>query len=753
MTGQSAGDLLRRAGELADVGNEPSRHTVASYERRWRQWQRFADHYDIAALPADAVHVAAFVVARAKAGVSPSGIAANLSAIGWFHARLNRELVGVTETARLVLRNIERTRPGRALSPAPVLSVGALAAMVRRPARQARSRSTGLMRALLEAPPRQLMLVTARDVLLGPGGAWVEVALPAVPPTPKRRALAGRVVRLWATRSILDCPVEAMTALVAETALGGQLFERTLLYKNHASFDDSATVTLRIAARNRALVAVGYAGALRMEELSTARVEHLEPVGDGYRLVLPRTKTSRNGRAEAVALMPDGSPFDVVRLLNRWLELRGDHDGPLFHNVHHHTDLDRGMEPGEVRDAIRDLATAVGLAKTVSGYSLRRSWATHTYLRDRDAIGRISLQLRHVLISTTVRYIEDLECNLLNPAEFLSAEVVTAGPGGVSAPAKNLGFTAEPLDVLVGEALGSLRVAAGQSPGALRGITAYWRRWEHWAQGHGLVSFPAEAVHVLLFAAARAEEGVAPNTLRANLRAIQQVHDEAGVTTVGFVRLAADVIAGVERGRVAPRKRAPVLPVGDLERMARFAGDLGETDLTALRDVLMLVVGYTAGLRVEDLYQARLEHLEATSAGYVLRLAGRGPGAVLLAPRDDGLDPVAAIELWRERTGLRAGPLLPVVPLRQPSRPMSKDAIVDRLARLAARAGCTIRPTGESLRRSWATHAYEAGLDLLSINRHLRQRHYDNGRSLGPSLSPWPDNPARRLNAGDGTSE
>lgn len=85
----------------------------------------------------------------------------------------------------------------------------------------------------------------------------------------------------------------------------------------------------------------------------------------------------------------------------------------MFCNLHHHTDLDRGMTPDEIRGTIRDLAVAVGLSKTVSGYSLRRSWATHSYLRDRNAIGPISLQLRHERISTTVRYIEDLECHLL----------------------------------------------------------------------------------------------------------------------------------------------------------------------------------------------------------------------------------------------------------------------------------------------------------------------------------------------------
>ena len=50
------GVLAECAGDLAEIDDEPS--------RRWRQ--RFADRFGIAALTADPMHVAAFVVARAR---------------------------------------------------------------------------------------------------------------------------------------------------------------------------------------------------------------------------------------------------------------------------------------------------------------------------------------------------------------------------------------------------------------------------------------------------------------------------------------------------------------------------------------------------------------------------------------------------------------------------------------------------------------------------------------------------------------
>lgn len=759
MAGSRVERLGQQAADLAAVGDAPSAHTVASYERRWRQWQAFADHHGLVALPADPVHVAAFTVARSKAGVSPSGVSANLSAVAWFHARADRAQPDVTEAARSVARVLAKSGPARPLSPAPVLSVGALEAMVRLPMQQSRVRAARVVRVISGLRPRRLLGLRIEDVTFGPQGRWVELALPAVPAAANWPALPATTVRLEAGRTIVDCPVEAMRALVAD-ASGGHPFDEKLVYGNARfqvdPFDPANAIPARIAARNRALVGVGYGGALRVEELSVARVEDLEPVGNGYRLRFGVTKTSRDGRTEAVRIEPAEGVLDPVRLLDGWLAVRGDSDGPLFHNLHHHTDLERGLTTGEMRSILRDQAVAVGLPKTVSGYSLRRSWATHTYLRDPASIGQVSLQLRHTRIDTTMRYIEDLGSHLLDAEQVLSSDVVLAGPGGVSAPAKNLGFASDPLDSLVAEAIAALRVPAGLAPATVGQIAHYWSGWERWCAEQGFPAFPAEPSHVLLFAAKRAEDGIAANTLRAQLKAIQRVHDDNGVPTVGFTRVAFEIVAGLERGGVAARRQAPVIPVGDLLGMAEAARREGAGDLKALRDLVMVCVGYAGGLRADDLCRARLEWLERVPSGYVLRLAasklnqdGRRPEGVLLPARADVLDPVAAIDAWQERTGLVEGPLLPSLPLGARNRPMAREGVGDRLARLAARTGSSVRPTGHSLRRSWATHAYEAGLDLLSISRQLRHRRVTGTRTYVESLTPWPDNPSALLADGD----
>jgi hypothetical protein len=85
--------------------------------------------YGVSVLPADPEHVAAFVVGRFRAGVGVQALSANLSSVRWFHKRADVS-VDVTVGARGVLNLLAKSQPV-AVSPAPVLSVGALLAMVR----------------------------------------------------------------------------------------------------------------------------------------------------------------------------------------------------------------------------------------------------------------------------------------------------------------------------------------------------------------------------------------------------------------------------------------------------------------------------------------------------------------------------------------------------------------------------------------------------------------------------------------------
>ena len=85
--------------------------------------------------------------------------------------------------------------------------------------------------------------------------------------------------------------------------------------------------------RDRALLLVGFAGALRRSELAGIQVEHLEESQRGWRLTLPRSKGDRHGRGVTVPLPYGVTENCPVRALRRWLSAGGIASGPVFRRI------------------------------------------------------------------------------------------------------------------------------------------------------------------------------------------------------------------------------------------------------------------------------------------------------------------------------------------------------------------------------------------------------------------------------------
>jgi integrase len=721
-------------------------------------WQAFADHHRVSALPADPLDVAAFVVARRDAGVSRDGIAANLSAVAWFHGRSGPGMGDVTAAGRAVLKAASRDGAGRPRRPAPVLSVGALLAMAGvLPAQGASFAARVLRWSLPSVKPRQLAAVTGADVSVGPAGEWAELQLPAVAAAGRHPALPPAVVRLAADPGWLACPVRAVRQLTAAAGSGPLCSPTQLFGQNPRGFNPTVSpdgIGARLQVRDAAIVCVGYAGALRVEELARARLEDIEPLAGGYRLRIPQAKTSRSMPAQAAVLDRRDDGLDPVAALDRWLAVRGDGDGPLFTALHHRAPgrvaAGTFMPAGDLRDVIGQLAVRAGLPSTVSGYSLRRSWATHRYLSDPNDLGGISLQLRHASIDMTVRYVEDLRVHHLQRIDMLSADRVLAGPGGQPAQRRDLGFAPTPLAELRQRASVLQAPRAALAPATRRINDAHWSSWHRFAQAAGWPALPARPEALGLFFAERADQGLRPHYLDAQLRTILRRHADAGHPPGGLAVLAEEILDAYSRSAPWTARKAPIITLGDLTAMAAAAAE--RDGLEALRDRVLLCVGYCGAMRVDDLRRARLDDVERTPWGVLLRLrsskddpAGISGDAIVLPSRADVLDPVAALRDLAAATGRSSGPLLPTG--RGADRPMTAEAVTERLRFLARTAGVRATPGGHSLRRSWATHAYEAGVDLVTIQRHLRHSAPSLTKGYVASLSPWLDNPAVTLAA------
>ena len=145
-----------------------------------------------------------------------------------------------------------------------------------------------------------------------------------------------------------------------------------------------------VGLRDKALLAVGFAGALRRAELAAIRTEHIEKRDRGLRLTLPRSKGERTGRAATVALPYGSTALCPVRALRRWQEAAGISEGALFRRVWTPPSRrkrsgplpapvvgTKALDGGSVARIVKRRAEAAGYDRDmVSGHSLKRGAMT-----------------------------------------------------------------------------------------------------------------------------------------------------------------------------------------------------------------------------------------------------------------------------------------------------------------------------------------------------------------------------------------
>ncbi len=137
------------------------------------------------------------------------------------------------------------------------------------------------------------------------------------------------------------CPVPTDDVCVSETLAG---IRREAAKKGQVARKKvaaTATVLRRLLApipgdvrglRDRAILLVGFAGALRRSELASIRFEHLEKTDRGIRLTLPQTKGEQTD-AVTVPLPFGDTELCPVHALELWQRAAGLTEGPVFRRI------------------------------------------------------------------------------------------------------------------------------------------------------------------------------------------------------------------------------------------------------------------------------------------------------------------------------------------------------------------------------------------------------------------------------------
>lgn len=164
-----------------------------------------------------------------------------------------------------------------------------------------------------------------------------------------------------------------------------------------------------LGARDRALLLLGFSGAMRRSELVGLEVSDVAQADEGLVVMIQKSKTDqvREGRKVGIPFgtNPETCP---VRALHAWLEAAGIEAGPLFRPVNRHGHVqEKRLSDRAVAEVVkRSLKAAGKSARGYSGHSLRAGLVTQAAIAGASERS-IQDQSGHRSLAVMRRYIRD----------------------------------------------------------------------------------------------------------------------------------------------------------------------------------------------------------------------------------------------------------------------------------------------------------------------------------------------------------
>lgn len=150
-----------------------------------------------------------------------------------------------------------------------------------------------------------------------------------------------------------------------------------------------------IGVRDRAVILLGYASAMRPGEVSALDVDDITAKLTGVLVTVRRSKTDQDARGQLVGVARGGNPLtDPIRALDAWLAIRSPGAGSLFTRVAHHGHVTTQ------RIGSRAISRVVQARASAAGF-------------DGAPIDRIAAQTRHRDLGTLLNH-------YIRPAEALA---------------------------------------------------------------------------------------------------------------------------------------------------------------------------------------------------------------------------------------------------------------------------------------------------------------------------------------------
>ena len=171
------------------------------------------------------------------------------------------------------------------------------------------------------------------------------------------------------------------------------------------------------AVRDRAILALGMAGAFRRSELAAMQLAELKFVASGLRVTVSRSKRDQEALGQTVAI-PEGRFIRPVSLVKEWLAAaklnesapiaQGATAGPVFRRLTRSDAVTSApITDKTVARLVKAAAQAAGLDPSLySGHSLRAGFLTQA-AADRANLFKMKDHSRHKSLDTMADYVRD----------------------------------------------------------------------------------------------------------------------------------------------------------------------------------------------------------------------------------------------------------------------------------------------------------------------------------------------------------
>jgi integrase len=133
------------------------------------------------------------------------------------------------------------------------------------------------------------------------------------------------------------------------------------------------------AARDKALLLVGFAGGLRRSELAALELKNLQWHRQGVTLHIVRSKTDQEGEGREVELPLGAHDLTCpVMALENWIRISGIKDGFLLRRVGQHGNVGAALDKDSIGRIVKKLVKRAKLANpdAYGGHSLRAGFVT-----------------------------------------------------------------------------------------------------------------------------------------------------------------------------------------------------------------------------------------------------------------------------------------------------------------------------------------------------------------------------------------